>query len=436
MALLDYIKEWDWNGLNQLSPTLQKLYSPLAALTKLANEAVDPRTLPGYTPIPHNYIGNAYGYVPDGVNLAIENGFNKLGPNDWRQLRTNPVQKWLVMLFPSLTPFEGANPGYRVSIEPDEGGFLGGFAPVASILTGGISDVIQGNAPGTGLGNFAPVMNIINPGITAGWQATHAKDAWDFIDAVFDPITGQGVNAIAGWTNQVLKEVAPEILPYATTLGTTLGTIIGGPIGAAAGYGIGSKIAGMPTGAGMIGSGLALGTAYGGQALSGALGGLTDMSMFNNIPVDAWGAGMSTPNYTATAVSGLLPEGYTPKVADELGLLDYDAGLPDFSKLAAAGKDIGTEVIKAAMKMGASDEPYSMPSFMATNQMFMPNYTTTGNTWETPTTPEAQLKAAVQQQLKKKASLEDEPKKDTRLAYLKDWLDVPARPEFLSDYLA
>ena len=374
----------------------------------------------GYTQVPENYRGMVYalpGNTP--LNEQID-----------KQIFGTPIR----FLLRSLTPWSADIPGEYMFTKPDTGG--GFMDAVASIFSGGLHDVVKGDAPGTGLGNFAPVMNIINPGITAGWQATHAKDAWDFIDAVFDPITGQGINAIAGWTNQVLKEVAPEILPYATTLGTTLGTIIGGPIGAAAGYGIGSKIAGMPTGAGMIGSGLALGTAYGGQALSGALGGLTDMSMFNNIPVDAWGAGMSTPNYTATAVSGLLPEGYTPKVADELGLLDYDAGLPDFSKLAAAGKDIGTEVIKAAMKMGASDEPYPMPGFMATNQMFMPNYTTTGNTWETPTTPEAQLKAAVQQQLKKKASLEDEPKKDTRLAYLKDWLDVPARPEFLSDYLA
>lgn len=392
----------------------------LAGVMKAINNwktAVRPDELPGYTPIPEGYVGMAYKYGND--------------EDTWRDVPF--AQRMFTASHPSLTPFEGDVPYYSKFIDTrDDDGFLG---DIANIATGGAYGAITGDFGKVGQ-YIAP---FVNPGAVSFNQAINAKDAWDFIDAVFDPITGPGINAVAGGTNSLLKEYAPEVLPYVTTLATTLGTIIGGPVGAAAGYGVGSKIAGMPTSAGMIGSALAYAGSALGQAASSALGGLTSFSGIDSIPVDAWGAGMSTPGYaTAAQIPGLLTGSFG--TADELGLQNIDVGLdtPSFTKTTDFLKTYGSDLLKAGLKIASSGEVQPLPDFnFATNQTFSPNYTTTGNVWETPMSPEEQLKAMAQAQAKKKSLTEDEPKKDTRFAYLKDWVaNVPARPEFLSDYLA
>lgn len=449
MALLDYIKEWDWNGLNQLSPTLQQLFSPLAGLTKLANEAVDPRTLPGYTPLPSGYQGNAYGYVPEGINIPIENGFNKIAGTNYRDLQTNPVQRWLAMQYPSATPFEGANPGYRVSIEPDEPMFGDLGAPL-SIFSMGLSDVAQGKPLWTdATQGLVDTFGEDTGGALSHWllpysttarnmdQAIREGDFWHGLDAFLDSTQMGSIDYLS--RNVFGKmPLTKAVAPYATTIASIIGGVSGNPIIAASAQGIANKLTGGAYDQGFINAAMA----YAASAASGALQGVTDtaFSGLNSIPTDAWGAGMSTPGWTPGADS-FLPIGYTPRVPDELGLLEYETGLPDFSKVGDTAwnvfKDVAPDVLKM-IAQGAAPETYewAMPK-MSTNQTFSPNYTTTGNTWETPMTPEEQLKAMADAQAKKKSLTDDEPKKDTRFAYLKDWIaNVPAKPEFLSDYLA
>ena len=60
----------------------------------------------------------------------------------------------------SLTPWNEENPGRLQWVKPDSGGLIDA---AASVFSGGLHDIVKGDAPGTGLGNFAPVMNIINP---------------------------------------------------------------------------------------------------------------------------------------------------------------------------------------------------------------------------------------------------------------------------------
>ena len=406
----------------------------LAGVMKFMNEwktAVRPNELAGYTPIPEGYVGTAYKYGDKETS--------------WRDVPF--AQRMATNRYPSLTPFEGDVPYYSKFIDNrDDDGFMGG---ALSVFTGGVSDMIQGNPAFSGASQ--ELVHQLGPetgGALSHWLLPLSTTTSQLDRAFSEGDWGMGIDAILdspqfGSVDYITRQnVAPmipdSIKPYATTLGTTIGSIWG-PIGAAAGYGIGSKIQGQDYLQGMIGSALALGTSYAGQALGSALGGLTNFSGIDSIPVDAWGAGMSTPGYaTAAQIPGLLTGSFG--TADELGLQNIDVGLdtPSFTKTTDFLKTYGSDLLKAGLKIASTGEVTPMPNFnFDTNQMFSPNYMTTGNVWETPMTPEEQLKAMAEAQAKKKSLTDDEPKKDTRFAYLKDWVaNVPARPEFLSDYLA
>jgi len=149
---------------------------------------------------------------------------------------------------------------------------------LASALSGGITDALSGDAPGSSIGaDFAKyVMPIVNPGVVSGYGVVDSLENGDWAKAInylVDPVTEPGIDMLARGSGDVIGQVSPEIQKLAPVLGTVIGTVAGGPWGALAGYEIGNKIAGGSAEQGIYGGAAIGATAGAGSLLSGALSG-------------------------------------------------------------------------------------------------------------------------------------------------------------------
>ena len=121
---------FNWSGLlQQISRAKQnedtRVYSPdeLAELNRVIAKT------------------GAYSALSDNVKAQLENTYTP----EQKQLRA-----W-------------SNAKQAADKENSFGNLLPGA--IGSLLTGGISDVLQGKSPGAGLGSFSPFINIFNPGL-------------------------------------------------------------------------------------------------------------------------------------------------------------------------------------------------------------------------------------------------------------------------------
>lgn len=197
--------------------------------------------------------------------------------------------------------------GSKVKYKEEDSGGLGGA--LGSLVTGGISDIIQGNMPGQAISDMGPVAQVLNPvtfGLNAGTgglsdlaygyeKASNTEgDFWDKLAAGADravDINGT-VDVATREAGDALYDMAPEVTPYITPIATTIGTILYPGAGTAAGYGIGAKLsqgtrnydykkdfinAGVAYAGGAAGGavGNTVGSATGSHILGGAAGGAT-----------------------------------------------------------------------------------------------------------------------------------------------------------------
>jgi hypothetical protein len=141
--------------------------------------------------------------------------------------------------------------------------FSGG---IASLLTGGISDVLQGNSPGAGLGSFSPFVNIFNPGLVSGYGVIDNLKEGNWAKALnyaVDPVTEPGIDWLATSSGKQLEKLVPGVTQLGPTVGALIGTVAGAPgWGTLAGYELGNKIKGGSELEGLIG-GAAIGATYG-----------------------------------------------------------------------------------------------------------------------------------------------------------------------------
>jgi hypothetical protein len=198
-------------------------------------------------------------------------------------------------------------------LKPDEGnGLLGG---IASVLTGGLSDIVQGNPWGSGqidaIDSLLGDSNIIGHGLSnlinpVGKQIKDLKQTWDsdasFIDKfstaferVADPT--RSINFSLGQAGRVLPDWLLDVAP---AIGAAIGTYIYPVAGTAIGYGIGSHLGddrsdgNSDSAKALTGAGLSATAAYAAGADGGSL---TDLlSSAAKIGGKALLSGLLSPN--------------------------------------------------------------------------------------------------------------------------------------------
>jgi hypothetical protein len=186
---------------------------------------------------------------------------------------------------------------------------------LGSLFTGGISDMVRGEAPGTAINSLHPAMSIINPVTLFTSSASSlisdmiagAKKASDTEGSFFDKIAAAidrsldingAVDTATRYTGEGLKIAAPAITPYLQTAGTAIGTLIGmfTPI-----------------------------TPFGGALVGNALGGKLQQGTSNKDYLKSWqDAGVVAGTYglgkvVAPYLSSLVGGGTLGKVAGSLG---------------------------------------------------------------------------------------------------------------------
>lgn len=185
---------------------------------------------------------------------------------------------------------------------------MGFFDSVASVLTGGISDALQGNAPGSSLGSdFAKyVMPFVNPGAVSGYGVYKGIDEGDWAKAIqyaVDPITEPGIDTVARTLGDATEKVIPG---FQKTVNQ-----INGPIAGV------MSVAGVPAWITLSAYEIA-NKMGGGSAQQGLIGGAG---------IGA-GAGLkslgSAPIYTSTDYgAGLAAEGASPAYANAVAQNSY-----------------------------------------------------------------------------------------------------------------
>ncbi len=155
---------------------------------------------------------------------------------------------------------------------------MGFFDSALSIATGGVSDLVQGDAPFSSLGDGVAkwVAPFVNPGAVSAYgvkTGIQNKDYGQSLQYLVDPITEPGIDTIARGSGPVIGKISPELRKNAATIGATIGTIAayGAPWGTLAGYEIGNKIAGGSGTQGVIG-GAAIGAASAAAPYIGKIG--------------------------------------------------------------------------------------------------------------------------------------------------------------------
>lgn len=236
---------------------------------------------------------------------------------------------------------------------------MGFFSSVASILTGGVSDLVQGNSMFQGakeLYQKTPQLHWVVPYISTAYNLSEAiknKDWGQGIDTILDSPQFGSIDYIT--RKDVSRTVPKSVKPYAKTLGTTIGSIWG-PIGASAGYGIGSKINEEDYGKSLVGAGTVLAASYAAPYVSNALNGgvagtvggqlastaiKTGGNMLQNYlttnPADTQRAWDALKNYEKIAASNgqYTPQGFlnTPKLPSYTASQDTNVS-PSFAKSA------------------------------------------------------------------------------------------------------
>jgi hypothetical protein len=168
-------------------------------------------------------------------------------------------------IWDTMTPDELQYVRYaQAQKEKDNPGIGGG---IASLFTGGLSDVVQGNMAGTAINELGPWASVINP-ISAALTA-HTGGLFDigmgldkagktdgsfldkfgaFADRSMDPMGA--VDTVTRYIGDGIYAVVPSVSPYLEKAGTLIGGVIGSAYlpgigtagGAAAGSGIGNKL--------------------------------------------------------------------------------------------------------------------------------------------------------------------------------------------------
>jgi hypothetical protein len=165
---------------------------------------------------------------------------------------------------------------------------MGFFSSVISVLTGGVSDLVQGHSMGSGtldlindvlpehtfLGQVVPSLLLpaesANRDIGDRWrQGGSAIDVFsDTFERLADPT--HSVNYSLEGIGQRLPEGIRKAAPG---IGATIGTIAYPVAGTALGYGIGAHLAGQNSTQALTGAGTAATAAWAGGALSDQIGG-------------------------------------------------------------------------------------------------------------------------------------------------------------------
>lgn len=249
----------------------------------------------------------------EGYNKAIARGGVNMGAlpdNLLRQLEN------------TYTPYQKALRQWSNEKQAaDKGGIFGSFNwdnlgdALGSIFSGGISDVIQGKAPGSGVSSLHPLMAIFDPisklysagtgmmyDIAAGIDKAGKTDGsfWNklaaAVDRSLDP--SGAVDTATRYTGEAIKTALPAATPYLQTAGTAIGTLIGAltPI-----------------------------TPFGGALVGNALGGKLQQGTRNKDYLDSWrDAGIVAGTYgvgkvVAPYLSSLVGGGTLGKVVGNLG---------------------------------------------------------------------------------------------------------------------
>jgi hypothetical protein len=249
--------------------------------------------------------------------------------------------------------------GFNITPVP-VGQSSGLFNGALSALTGGVSDILQGNSWLSGTKNA--VLEVAGPqlgGAINQWlvpggstfsnldSAIKSGDWWKAVDAIIDSPQFGSVDYIT--RHDVAPMIPESVKPYATSLGSLIGSIWG-PIGASAGYGIGSKIAGQDYGSGILGSASVLGAGYAGQYAGSAIGSLTGSKL----------AGSAAGKLASTGVKAL---GGLAKTA----ILGRPGGAQGVASM-LSGVGSGTSVAGGGISAGGSVDPLSSSIAATSNQ--------------------------------------------------------------------
>jgi hypothetical protein len=354
---------------------------------------------------------------------------------------------------------------------------LGFFSAVASVLTGGLSDVVQGNKLGEGLlgeegANLFQdfVLSTGTAGLSDAYEGyekyKETGDIWAGADRLIDPggVVDYGTRKIGSF-------LPDEIRQYAPKLGTIIGSVIYPVAGTAAGYGIGAKLKGAEDNydykGDFIGAATAAALAYLGQqagnVYSQAAGQAAakaadpELQYILNDMQEAL-----NPGYMGTLSAGVTdPE--LQYILDDMESAVKPGYSGDLDAASISGtNNLQKQLLKTAGKQGIkyltnslaeSLAPTAVGALYANNAAnSSPQFSQTGNTWSTPELAEAaQAQAAAAQQEKQKIikkQLEEtqfqpwleewsEPYKE----YIKLWQAVDIKEDFtkpkqfLSDYV-
>lgn len=217
--------------------------------------------------------------------------------------------------------------GSKVKYKEEDSGGLGGAA--LSLLSGGMSDVVQGDMPGQGISNLGPVAQVLNPvtfGLNAGTgglsdlaygyeKASNTEgDFWDKLAAGADravDING-AVDVATRATGDEINRAAPEVVPYIKPIATTVGTIIYPGAGTAAGYGIGAKLEDGTRTKDYLGDLKGAGVAYLGGAAGGAVGNTVGSATGSHILGGA--AGGATSGVVSSTPQAIKEGSWSPLV--------------------------------------------------------------------------------------------------------------------------
>lgn len=337
---------------------------------------------------------------------------------------------------------------------------MGFLDAVASVLTGGISDVLQGNAPGSALGSdFAKyVMPFVNPVAVSAYGVYQAIEDDDWAKAIqyaVDPITEPGIDVLARKTGAELNRAIPGIADYYRPIGTLVGTAVAPGWGTLAGYELTNKMAQGSANEALIG-GAAIGASAGlGSLLSSA--------------------GSSAPIYTSTDYGATQPGMMTLDVASDMGgqialpeatsnvpgLIDMNQGwtaadyalnastpvaektltdkVTDYAKQKAKDlvKNQAKKYIGEALGGGQAIQPITL------SQVQMQSYKPQLNSFQNAENIQTQQEQALQKEATKTSDTQKaiEAQELERQGYLKKYLDYMynksgGRTQLLRDYLA
>jgi hypothetical protein len=253
---------------------------------------------------------------------------------------------------------------------------MGFLDTVASIATGGVSDLVQGNSMGSGaldlindivpshtfVGKLLPSMLMpaesANRDLAETWS--HGGNFVDKFSTSFDRLADP-TNSVNYSLEGIGKQLPAGVRQAAPGIGATIGTIVYPVAGTALGYGIGAHLAGQNSTQALTGAGTAATAAWAGGALSNALGGATG-KVAGNVASNAIKMGGS---YLKNAL-----------MTDPNAVNRAWENMPDYEKIATINsyKTSGLLNPTAAPDYVSSDSPTPTPSFTKTELPKLADY--------------------------------------------------------------